>query len=111
MGGAQAGIAEPPVPAAVSTGSGVGGGTSSWERRKKWAEYTHEASRRWQELFERLLKKEQELEEILQLRAVTKRREKRRKILQQQIARIEVQLEELKVVAEEEHLIMVLLLH
>src|SRR4030065_635730 len=45
----------PPTPPSVFGDSGSGG-SSSWERKEKWNDFTYERSKRHQELFERFLK-------------------------------------------------------
>lgn len=104
-----------PVTPAQDGGSGVGGGTSSWEHRAGWLEYTYEKQRRYDELYKKLLAAERALEQV-QFETVTKttvaqiaQERQYIKELKLKIAVLKQQLEELVAAAEEEHLMVVLL--
>ena len=112
-GGASSGVSATP---AVYGGSGVSGGPPSKRRAAAWASYTAERARRYQELYEKLLEKQVELERlqaVVEVEATTKQRRKRIlqlqhaiKVLLQKLAKIEA----IEAAAEEEHLILALLL-
>lgn len=93
-----------------SAESGVGGGTSSWERRRQLYSYAAEAQGRWQEAFTALLEKEREAERAVKAvqsdktRARIAQLHRERKVLEGRLAELER-----SAAAEEEHLIMAFL--
>ena len=113
MGGASATSA---VPTPAIPG-GAGGGTSSWEVRGKWAEYTWKKQREYDELFAKLLAKERELETV-QARLVLSATDRevtaaRRKLrtLKAALSKLRARLARIQLELEEEPMMIAFLLH
>ena len=101
-----------PVP--VFGGSGVGGGsTSGWRRKKKWQEYTYSKSQRYEELYQKLLAEELELERAKELEVETAITELTQRRIAKVRTRVTVIKERLAQIAayeeDEEHLMIALL--
>ena len=102
--------------ASVSPSSGIGGGTTGHpeQRKKKWAHFTEERSRRYEELFQKLLAQELKLEKAQEETKLAGLQKKQKKLaaIQRNIAAIQTEIVLLEAAAEsdEEHLMMALLL-